>query len=278
MLQGSIRIRPGGVVVQDVDHSAEPPAFSPSRRRLNAGRLILESVSLIDQGFAAAWPVWLALAAVMIATDLVILVYGADRGVSLTSAQTLAFAARTFALLLVFVMGLRITALGRARVRFDRDFWSGVGRMALIQFPLLVAAGLLLRLAAAVAMSLSHDEHATRTAVFWALTAVVVAIIPIEVKTSLWPTAALAGERGLSLASAWKRSRGTTWSAVIAWLVLVLPFMLVHFALAAWIEQATAPEAVRVALTVVDCLVSVVETGLMIGVMAALYVLTREPI
>ena len=87
---------------------------------------------------------------------------------------------------------------------------------------------------------------------------------------------ALAGERGLGLAAAWRRSKGTTWSAVIAWLVLVLPFMLVHFSLAAWIEQATAPQGVRIALTVVDCLVSVVETGMMIGVMAALYVLTRE--
>jgi hypothetical protein len=264
------------VVVQDIDQGDAMSAFTEPRRRLSAGRLIVESVNLIDQGFAAAWPVWLALAAVLIVTDLVILVFGADRGMSLTSAQTLAFAGRTFGLLLVFVMGLRITALGQPRYRLDGDFWRGVGRMALIQFPLLLAAALLLRLSAAAAMALSHDEHATRTAVFWVLTAVVIAIIPVEVKTSLWPTSALAGERGLSLAAAWKRSKGTTWSAVIAWVVLVLPFMLVHFSLAAWIEQATAPQAVRIALTVVDCLVSVIETGLMIGVMAALHVLTRQ--
>jgi hypothetical protein len=264
------------VVIQDIDHEEELAPLRRPFQRLSAGRLIVESVNLIDQGFAAAWPVWLALAAVLIATDLVILVFGADRGVSLTSAQTLAFAGRTFGLLLVFVMGLRVTALGRGRFRPDGDFWSGVGRMAAIQLPLLIAAGLLLRLTVAVTAGLSHDEHTTRTVVFWAAVAMVVAIIPIEVKTSLWPTAALAGERGLSLPAAWKRSKGTTWSAVLAWVVLVLPFMLVHFSLAAWIEQATAPAAVRLGLTVVDCLVSVIETGLMIGVMAALYVLTRE--
>jgi hypothetical protein len=263
------------VVIQDIEHDQELAPHAEPFRRLNAGRLIVETVNLIDQGFAAAWPVWLALAAVLIASDLVILVFGADRGVSLTSAQTLAFAGRSFGLLWVFVAGLRVTTLGRPRWRLDRDFWSGIGRMALVQLPLLVVAGLLLRLTASIASGVSHEESVTRTAVFWAAIAMVVAIIPIEVKTSLWPTAALAGERGLSLPAAWKRSKGTTWSAVIAWVVLVLPFMLVHFSLAAWIEQATAPLAVRIGLTVVDCLVSVIETGLMIGVMAALYVLTR---
>lgn len=263
-------------MIQDVDHEEELAPLREPFRRLTAGRLIVESVNLIDQGFAAAWPVWLALAAVLIASDLVILVFGADRGVSLTSAQTLAFAGRSLGLLWVFVTGLRITALGRARWRLGHDFWSGIARMALIQFPLLIVVALLLRLTAYIATGVSHDESQTRTAVFWAAIAMVIAIIPIEVKTSLWPTAALAGERGLSLPAAWKRSKGTTWSAVIAWVVLVMPFMLVHFALAAWIEQATAPQAVRIGLTVVDCFVSVIETGLMIGVMAALYVLTRE--
>ena len=263
-------------MVQDIGHGDALASFRAPHQRLNAGRLIVESVSLIDQGFAAAWPVWMALAAVLIVTDLVILVFGADRGVSLTSAQSLAFIGRSLGLLWVFVTGLRFTVLGKARWRLDRDFWNGIARMAAIQLPLLVVAGLLLRLIALVTAQALHDEHATRTAVFWALVAIVIAIIPIEVKTSLWPSAALAGERGLGLTAAWKRSRGTTWSAVIAWLVLVLPFMLVHFSLAAWIEQATAPQGVRIALTVVDCLVSVVETGMMIGVMAALYVLTRE--
>lgn len=263
-------------MIQDIDHEQELAAPGAPHRRMTAGRLIVESVNLIDQGFTAAWPVWLALAAVLIVTDLVILVFGADRGVSLTSAQTLAFAGRSLGLLWVFVAGLRITALGRARWRLDGDFWSGIGRMALVQFPLLIVVVLLLRLTATLATGIAHDDQATRAAVFWAAVAMVIAIIPIEVKTSLWPSAALAGERGLSLPAAWKRSKGTTWSAVIAWAVLVLPFMLVHFALAAWIEQATAPLAVRIALTVVDCLVSVIETGLMIGVMAALYVLTRS--
>jgi hypothetical protein len=263
------------VVVQDIDSNEAHTGFQEPHRRLNAGRLIVESVSLVDQGFAVAWPVWLALAAVLIVTDLVILVFGADRGMSLTSAQTLAFAGRTLGLLWVFVTGLRITALGRARWRLDRDFWSGIGRMAAIQFPLLIIVGLMLRLTAGLAPGVSPDLHTERAIVFWTAVGLVIALIPIEVKTSLWPTAALAGERELGLTAAWKRSKGTTWSAVTAWMVLVLPFMLVHFALAAWIEQATAPLGVRVALTVVDCLVSVIQTGMMIGVMAALYVLTK---
>jgi hypothetical protein len=243
--------------------------------KLKPGQLIVEAVNLLDRGFAETWLVWIALAVIMIATDLVILVYGATGAYALTDAQTIALAVRTAGLLWVFVAGLRATVLCRSRWTPDGGFWSGLGRMALIQAAILLPAGVILRLSAMVIEGAITDPRDAHRAILWSAVALAVAIIPLEVKTSPWPISALAGEKGLSLTEAWQRSRGTTWSAVIAWVVLVLPFMLVHFALSAWIEQSTAAQGVRVALTVVDCLVSVVETWLMIGVMAALYVLSR---
>lgn len=271
-----LKLISGGMVVQDIGHGGGLAAAGTLSAKLSPGQLIMESVNLLDRGFAGAWPVWLALAVILIATDLVILVFGAAGAYALTSAQTLALAARSLGLLWVVVAGLRSTVLSHAEYSPDGGFWAGLARMALVQAAILISAGLLLRL---IAFGIDHwvsDPHLARTAVLWGAVALVVAIIPLEVKTSTWPISALAGEKGVSLADAWRRSRGTTWSAVIAWVVLVLPFMLVHFALSAWIEASTAAHSVRIALTVVDCLVSVLETGLMIGVMAALYVLTRQ--
>lgn len=262
-------------MVQDIGHGDALAAAETPPAKLRPGQLIMESVNLLDRGFSGAWPVWLALACILITTDLVILVFGADGAYALTSAQTLALAARSLGLLWVVAAGLRSTVLSHAEYRPDGGFWAGLGRMALVQAAILISAGVLLRV---IAFGIDHwiaDPHTARTAVIWAAIALVVAIIPLEVKTSPWPISSLAGEKGVSLSAAWRRSRGTTWSAVIAWVVLVLPFMLVHFALSAWIEASTAAHGVRIVLTVVDCLVSVIETGLMIGVMAALYVLTR---
>lgn len=263
-------------MVQDIDLAVSAAAAHAPADKLKPGQLIVEAINLLDRGFAGAWPVWIGLAVLMISTDLVILVYGAAGAYALTDAQTIALAVRTVGLLWVFVAGLRATVLSQGRWTPDGGFWAGTARMALIQAAILLPAGVILRVFAMVAEGALQDARAAHSWILWFATALAVAIIPLEVKTSPWPIAALAGERSLSLNDAWHRSRGTTWSAVIAWVVLVLPFMLVHFALSAWIEQSTAAQGVRVALTVVDCLVSVIETWLMIGVMAALYVLTRE--
>lgn len=261
-------------MVQEVDRGGAD-AGDTAAAKLTPGQLIVEAVNLLDRGFADAWPVWLALAAIMIATDLVILVYGATGAYALTDAQTIALAVRTLGLLWVFVAGLRATVLCRGDWTPDGGFWVGLGRMTLVQAAILLPAGIVLRIAAMVIEGAVANPQTAHRAILWSAVALAIAIIPLEIKTSPWPISALAGERGLSLTEAWRRSRGTTWSAVIAWVVLVLPFMLVHFALSAWIEQSTAAQGVRVALTVVDCLVSVVETWLMIGVMAALYMLSR---
>ncbi|HEY4031348.1 MAG TPA: hypothetical protein VGM25_13440 [Caulobacteraceae bacterium] len=244
--------------------------------KVRPGEVITEAINLLDLGFSEAWWVWLGLAAIMISTDLVILVFGATGAYALTSAQTIALAVRTLGLLWVFVAGLRATVLSRGLWQPDGGFWIGLGRMAAIQAAILIPAGVILRVFAGVIEGALGDAHAAHTWVLWFAVALAVAIIPLEIKTSPWPISALAGECKLNLEDAWRRSRGTTWSAIIAWVVLVLPFMLVHFALSAWIEQSTAAQGVRIALTVVDCLVSVIETWLMIGVMAALYVLSRQ--
>lgn len=263
-------------MADEIEHGEAVAAAQVTPVKLKPGQLIVEAINLLDRGFAAAWPVWLMLAAIMIATDLVILVYGAAGAYALTDAQTIALAVRTVGLLWVFMAGLRATVLGQGRWAPDGGFWLGIGRLALIQAVILLPAGLILRIFAMVVEGALGDPQAAHSWILWFAVALAVAIIPLEVKTSPWPISALSGERTLSLEDAWHRSRGTTWSAVIAWSVLVLPFMLVHFALSAWIEQSTAAQGVRVTLTVVDCLVSVIETWLMIGVMAALYVLTRE--
>jgi hypothetical protein len=239
-----------------------------------------EALAVVARSLPRAWSVWLIAALFFTATNLADIVYGGGSDAAgtfhLTPLTVVSLAARVFFAVFIPAAALRaMLASRRNSWALDKGFWLFAGAfilLAVVSFGGAVLATLvsqpLLHLAIA-------DEHAYRVASLVLLFVYLLAGIVLTARLALWPVSALLGDASASVAASWRRMRGAVLPFLVASAVLVLPFLIAHFALTGWLENAAMRGSARLAWTIVDGLVSVFQVMLAMAVTAAAYRLTR---
>lgn len=236
-----------------------------------------EALAVVARSLPRAWSVWLVAALLFTASEIADIVYSDAAGTfHLTPLTVASLTVRVFFAVFIPAAALRaMLASHHSTWGLDKGFWlfSGVFiLLTVVSFGGAVLATLasqpLLHLAIA-------DEHAYRAASLVLLFVYLLAGIVLTARLALWPVSALLGDAGASVAASWRRMRGAVLPFLLASAVLVLPFLIAHFALTGWLENAAMRGSARLAWTIVDGLVSVFQVMLAMAVTAAAYRLTQ---
>jgi hypothetical protein len=240
-------------------------------------RIAGESLRLLGRSLWRALPVWIVAAVLFTGTNLVDIVYGSPQpGHGFTPAQIVSLAIRVIAPLWVSTAAWRIM-LGSSRPAWAPDgaFWRYVLAALLITgatFGLALAGVTALK---PVILSAIHDKTGQMIARGAALFALLIAGTFVTIRLSLWPVALAIGDKSVTFVTAWRAARGAVWAMTGALLLLGVPWLAAHLAATMWAMSPTGQA--RVAATVIDGILSVLQVAFGVAVTAGAYaVLTRK--
>jgi hypothetical protein len=244
--------------------------------------MMREALATLVRSLPRAWSVWLVAALFFTATDLIDIVYGSGSDAAgATAFQLTPLTAASLALRVFFAIFIPAAALRamlpsrRSSWALDRGFWLFAGVFILLTIVSFGGAALATRLSQPLLHLAIADEHAYRVASLVLLFVYLLAGIVLTARLALWPVSALLGDAGASVAASWRRMRGAVLPFLVASAILVLPFLIAHFALTGWLENAAMRGSARLAWTIADGFVSVFQVMLAMAVTAAAYRLTE---
>lgn len=208
---------------------------------LTAGSLVRAALSLFTRRFGAAWSVWLVALVMLTATNVAVVAAAEPRDLGFTEGQLLAFGVRLLAVLWILAAAYRAQIGSESRLwALDPNFWRYF-------FAQIVVSAITLSLSRVLGDFLYTgvhraiaDGHSADNAWQVVSLARILLVGLIFIRIMFWPVARAIGDRAMTLAAAWRATRGAASPIAGAWLVLIGPLVALRYVVALQIQDLAA--------------------------------------
>lgn len=233
--------------------------------------MVGETLGEFIRSFGRAPLAWVALLIVATGTNVVDLVYGATGAYGFSQLQIISLAIRLIGVFWILAIALRGMMDSPERPwAVDR----GIAFFLLWQFVILILQNALSFMFAHLGPQLAPRLEAEAGSYFFSLIVSALGLPLIDLlslRFAPWIVARTARISDVTFGKAWKGTRGHWGAACGAYIVLVLPLSVVHFALTAWITSSNMLPADKLNFAVVDGVESAVLAIMLIALYTALF-------